>query len=213
MLPDFVGAAILARHRSRTRWYDSVATVEPARDRQGAGRRARAAHGGLRSFRACARPPRGRYGATGRLGRSDCRKPAFGAGTMEHAAPVWPLVVYCAAVIALVAGMTAMSFVLGQRHSTKATVEPFESGIVTVGYARFRFPVKFYLVAMFFVIFDLETVFIFAWAIAFRDVGWIGYIDMLVFVGVLVAALIYLWRLGALDWGPRRGRQRALYRS
>jgi len=109
--------------------------------------------------------------------------------------------------------MTAISYLLGQRHTSKATVQPFESGIVTVGYARLRFPVKFYLVAMFFVIFDLETVFIFAWAIAFRDVGWVGYIDMLVFVGVLVAALVYLWRLGALDWGPRRDRPRTLYRS
>lgn len=132
---------------------------------------------------------------------------------MGHANPVWPLVLYCVAVIALVGGMTAASYVLGQRHTSEATVQPFESGIVTVGYARLRFPVKFYLVAMFFVIFDLETVFIFAWAIAFRDVGWIGYIDMLVFVGVLVVALVYLWRLGALDWGPRRHRPQALYRS
>jgi len=132
---------------------------------------------------------------------------------MEHATPVWPLALYCVAVIALVGGMTAVSYVLGQRHTSEAAAQPFESGIVTVGYARLRFPVKFYLVAMFFVIFDLETVFIFAWAIAFRDVGWIGYIDMLVFVGVLVAALVYLWRLGALDWGPRRDRAQALYRS
>ena len=132
---------------------------------------------------------------------------------MEHATPVWPLVLYCGAVISLVAGMTAISYVLGQRHTSKATVQPFESGIVTVGYARFQFPIKFYLVAMFFVIFDLETVFIFAWAIALRDVGWIGYIDVLVFVGVLVAALIYLWRLGALDWGPSGWRTRALYRN
>ena len=109
--------------------------------------------------------------------------------------------------------MTAASWVLGIRHTSEATVQPFESGIVTVGYARFRFPVKFYLIAMFFVIFDLETVFIFAWAIAFRDVGWIGYIDVLVFVGVLVAALVYLWRLGALDWGPQRERSRVPYRS
>jgi NADH-quinone oxidoreductase subunit A len=130
---------------------------------------------------------------------------------MEHTTPVWPLVLYCVAVIALVGGMTAASYVLGQRHTSKATIQPFESGIVTVGYARFRLPVKFYLVAMFFVIF--ETVFIFAWAIGFRDVGWIGYIDMLVFVGVLVAALVYLWRLGALDWGPERDRSPAHYRS
>jgi len=131
---------------------------------------------------------------------------------MEHATPIWPLVLYCAAVIVLVGGMTAVSYVLGQRHTSNATIQPFESGIVTVGYARFHLPVKFYLVAMFFIIFDLETVFIFAWAVAFRDVGWVGYIDMLVFVGVLVAALVYLWRLGALDWGPRRERPRALYR-
>ena len=109
--------------------------------------------------------------------------------------------------------MIAVSYGLGQRHTSKASIEPFESGIVTVGYARFRVPVKFYLVAMFFVIFDLETVFIFAWAIAFRDVGWVGYIELLVFVGVLAAALVYLWRLGALDWGPRRERAPAHYRS
>jgi NADH-quinone oxidoreductase subunit A len=132
---------------------------------------------------------------------------------MEHATPLWPLVLYCAAVIALVGGMTAVSYVLGQRHTSKATIQPFESGIVTVVYARFRLPVKFYLIAMFFVIFDLETVFIFAWAVAFRDVGWVGYTDMLVFVGVLVAALVYLWRLGALDWGPQRERPPAPYRS
>jgi NADH-quinone oxidoreductase subunit A len=132
---------------------------------------------------------------------------------MEHATPVWPLVLYCAAVIALVGGMTAVSYVLGQRHTGKATIEPYEAGIVTVGYARFRLPVKFYLVAMFFVIFDLETVFIFAWAVAFRDVGWVGYIDVVVFVGVLFATLVYLWRLGALDWGPRRERPPVHYRS
>jgi NADH-quinone oxidoreductase subunit A len=109
--------------------------------------------------------------------------------------------------------MIAVSYVLGQRHTSKATVQPYEAGIVTVGYARFRFPVKFYLVAMFFVIFDLETVFIFAWAIAFREGGWVGYTELLVFVGGLVAALVYLWRLGALDWGPQRGRSPAHHRS
>jgi NADH-quinone oxidoreductase subunit A len=119
-------------------------------------------------------------------------------------APVWPLLVYCGGVFALIAAMMGISHLLGQRHASKATIEPFESGIVGVGDARLRFPAKFYLVAMFFVIFDLETVYIFAWAIAFRDVGWSGYAEMLVFVAVLLAALIYLWRLGALDWGPRR---------
>lgn len=131
---------------------------------------------------------------------------------MEQAAPLWPLVVYFAAIVFLVVAMMGISSVLGQRHSSKATVQPFEAGIVTVGYARFRFPAKFYLVAMFFVIFDLEAVFIFAWAIAYRDVGWAGYFEVLVFIVILVAALIYLWRLGALDWAPRRNRSRALTR-
>ena len=63
---------------------------------------------------------------------------------------------------------------------------------------------KFYLVAMFFVIFDLEAVFIFAWAIAARELGWAGYCEILVFIAILLAALAYLWRLGALDWSPSR---------
>lgn len=114
----------------------------------------------------------------------------------------WSLLVYLGAVVGLAAGMIALSYMLGERHSGKATVEPFESGVAPVGYARLRFSAKFYLIAMFFVIFDLEAVFIFAWAIAFREVGWAGYVEVLVFIGILMAALAYLWRVGALDWGP-----------
>lgn len=129
---------------------------------------------------------------------------------MEQLSQYWPLAVYFAAVLVLAAGMVAISYILGPRHRAPATVEPFESGIVPVGYARFRFPAQFYLVAMFFVIFDLEAVFIYAWAVAAREVGWAGYIEILVFIAILVAALAYLWRVGALDWGPHRRRVRAL---
>lgn len=115
-----------------------------------------------------------------------------------------PLLLYLSAVIAVVAVMMGLSWLLGQRRREKATGEPFESGVVPVGYARFRLSVRFYLVAMFFVIFDLEAVFIFAWAVAFRETGWSGYLEVLVFIGILVAALVYLWRLGALDWGTSR---------
>jgi NADH-quinone oxidoreductase subunit A len=80
---------------------------------------------------------------------------------------------------------------------------PYESGILPTGSARLRIDVKYYLVAMFFVIFDLETVFLFAWAVAFRELGWAGYIEALVFIVVLVVALVYLWKVGALDWGTR----------
>jgi NADH-quinone oxidoreductase subunit A len=116
-------------------------------------------------------------------------------------ATLWPLVVYAGAVIVLVTSMLALSHVLGQRHQETATGEPYESGIVSTGSARVRLSAEFYLVAMFFVIFDLEAVFIVAWAVAFREVGWGGYVEVVVFIGVLLAALVYLWRQGALDWG------------
>jgi NADH-quinone oxidoreductase subunit A len=119
-------------------------------------------------------------------------------------AALWPLAVYFIAVLVIVTGLVAMSYFLGQRHREKATGEPYESGIVSTGTARIRFDVKFYLIAMFFVIFDLEAVFIFAWAVALREAGWKGYIEMLVFLGILIAALAYLWKRGALEWGTRK---------
>jgi len=114
------------------------------------------------------------------------------------------LAIYLGAILALIALMLGLSHVLGQRHSAPATVQPYESGMLPVGDARLRFPAQFYLIAMFFVVFDLEVVFIYAWAVAARDVGWAGYLEMLVFVLILLAALVYLWRIGALDWTPRR---------
>jgi NADH-quinone oxidoreductase subunit A len=116
-------------------------------------------------------------------------------------AVLWPLAVYFAAVAILVTVMITLSYVLGERHREKQTAEPYESGIVSTGTARMRFDIKFYLIAMFFVIFDLEAVFIFAWAVSIRETGWTGYAEMLVFIGILAAALAYLWRLGALEWG------------
>ncbi len=114
---------------------------------------------------------------------------------------LWAFGVYFVLVVLLVVAMLAVSYVLGQRHREPATGSPYESGIVSAGSAHVRLSAKFYLVAMFFVIFDLEAVFIFTWAVAGRALGWPGYWEILIFSGVLVAALIYLWRLGALDWG------------
>lgn len=124
---------------------------------------------------------------------------------------LWPLVLYAAIVLILVAAMLSLSHMLGARHPgppPRATVEPFESGVLPVGTARLRLSAKFYLIAMFFVIFDLEAVYLFAWAIAVREAGWAGFIEAAIFVFVLVAALVYLWRLGALDWAPPRSRTR-----
>jgi NADH-quinone oxidoreductase subunit A len=119
---------------------------------------------------------------------------------------LWPLAVYAVIVGMLVVAMLGVSYVLGQRHQDRATGSPYEAGILSEGSARVRFPVKFYLVAMFFVIFDLEAVFIFAWAIAVRETGWTGYAEVLLFIMVLLATLAYLWRVGALDWRQRKVR-------
>ena len=121
---------------------------------------------------------------------------------------LWPLAVYVAIVGMLVVAMLSLSFVLGQRHEDRATGSPYESGILSEGSARVRFSAKFYLVAMFFVIFDLEAVFLFAWAVAVRETGWTGYAEALLFITVLLATLAYLWRVGALDWG--QGNRRML---
>ena len=116
--------------------------------------------------------------------------------------------IYAALALVLVAAMIGLGHFLGPRHLASATVHPFESGIVAIGDARVRFPIQFYLIAMFFVVFDLESVFIYTWAVAARKVGWSGYLEVLVFIGVLIAALIYLWRVGALDWTPVRSQAR-----
>ena len=118
----------------------------------------------------------------------------------------WPLEVYIVLVGMLVMAMLSMSFVLGQRHHDRATGSPYESGILSEGSARVRFSAKFYLIAMFLVVFDLEAVFLFAWAVAVRETGWAGYAEALLFIMVLLATLAYLWRVGALDWrqGSRR---------
>ena len=130
----------------------------------------------------------------------------------EMQSPVlWPLAAYAVAVLGLVAFMISFSALLGQRHRDRATGEPYESGITSTGTSRIRFNVKFYLIAMFFVIFDVEAVFLFAWAAALRETGWAGYVEISVFVAVLAAALVYLWRLGALEWGT--GKQRRSRRS
>ncbi len=119
---------------------------------------------------------------------------------------LWPLIVYFIAVLFVVAVMMGLSALLGERsrHPTSATLAPFESGIVAAGTSSVRFSIGFYLVAIFFVIFDIEAVFIFAWAIAFRESGWPGYVEILIFIAILVAALAYLWLIGALDWRTER---------
>ena len=114
------------------------------------------------------------------------------------------MAVYAGSVVFMVAAMLVLSWLLGERHRQRTTNEPYESGIPTTGSARLRMPAEFYPVAAFFVIFDLETVLFVAWAVVARPAGWAGFVEILVVAGVLGAALAYLWRMGALDWGKRK---------
>jgi NADH-quinone oxidoreductase subunit A len=113
---------------------------------------------------------------------------------------MWPLVLYFVLVLLLVSGMLLVSYVLGQRHKDRATGAPYEAGIESEGSARVRQTARFYLVAMFFVVFDLEAVFLFSWAVAARELGWSGFWEALIFTLILLAALVYLGRVRALNW-------------
>jgi NADH-quinone oxidoreductase subunit A len=118
--------------------------------------------------------------------------------------PLWPFGLYFLIVIFLAAAMLGLSSILGQRHLERATGIPYEGGILPEGSARVRLSAKFYLLAMFFVIFDLESIFIYAWAVAARELGWAAYGVIAIFIGVLLAVLGYLWRSGGLDWASIR---------
>lgn len=119
----------------------------------------------------------------------------------ENDALLWPLLIYSLLVFLVAAGMLTISYLLGQRHVDKETNEPFESGVKITGSARLRFSPQFYLIAMFFVVFDLEAVFIIAWAVSVKEAGWAGYFGVLVFILILTVVLIYEWRTGTLDIG------------
>ena len=111
-----------------------------------------------------------------------------------------PFLFYASLVLAVVVTMLGLSFFLGQKINRKYKNTPFESGIISVGSAQFRTSVHFYLTAILFIIFDLEVVFLFAWAVAVEQAGWPGFIEISVFIFILIVALVYLWRIGALDW-------------
>lgn len=132
-------------------------------------------------------------------------------------ADYWSLLIYVVAVLGIVAVMLGLSWVLGGRDWGRAKNEPFESGVVGQGGARLRLSAKFYLVAMFFVIFDVEALFLYAWAVSVKEAGWAGYIEAVIFIFILGASLVYLWKIGALEWAPeerlRKARERRALRE
>ena len=109
------------------------------------------------------------------------------------------------AIVLLVAGGMAVAIVgissfLGPRRPSALKSETFECGSETVGSARQRFAVKFYVVALLFIVFDVEAVFLYPWAVTFQELRWFGYVEMLVFAATLVVGLVYVWKKGALNW-------------
>ena len=116
----------------------------------------------------------------------------------------WAFAVYVIGAICICLTMIGVAALLGGRAYGRAKNRPFESGIDSVGNARLRFSAKFYLVAMFFVIFDVEALYLFAWSVSVRASGWVGFIEATIFITLLLVGLIYLWRIGALDWAPKK---------
>ena len=90
--------------------------------------------------------------------------------------------------------------IIGPRRPTPRKLQPYESGMTPIGPAQRRFPIKFYLIAVLFILFDVEIIFLYPWAVVFRQLGWFGFIEMLIFVGILLVGYVYAWRQGALEW-------------
>ena len=111
-----------------------------------------------------------------------------------------PVLIYVLIILGLIGALVTLSFVLGPSKPFKAKLEPYESGIVPEAPAHRRLSVRFYLTAMLFIIFDVEAVFFYPWAVLLRQLKWFGLIEMLVFMGILLVALAHIWRKGGLDW-------------
>jgi NADH-quinone oxidoreductase subunit A len=112
---------------------------------------------------------------------------------------LWTIPVFFGAAVFVVAALLLVSHFVGQRHTERDTGKQYEGGAESTGDARIRYDFRFYLVAILFIIFDIETAFIFAWAIAIRELGWSGYIEILIVIAILTAVLVYILRLGVLQ--------------
>jgi NADH-quinone oxidoreductase subunit A len=112
-----------------------------------------------------------------------------------------PLLIHFLVAGAIAIGMVILSWVLGWRRPTLAKMSPYECGMAPVGDARQRFSVKFYLVAMLFILFDVEAVFLYPWAIILRELKMFGFWEMLVYIGIFLVGFFYIWKKGVLDWG------------
>jgi NADH-quinone oxidoreductase subunit A len=115
----------------------------------------------------------------------------------------FPVLVQGLLAVVIAAALIIISYVFGKKVRNKIKDTPYESGITPTGDARHRFSVKFYLVAMLFIVFDIEAIFLYPWAVVYRDLRWFGFFEMLVFVVLILSGFFYIWRKGALDWSQQ----------
>jgi NADH-quinone oxidoreductase subunit A len=111
-----------------------------------------------------------------------------------------PLLIQMLVAIGLAAGMVALSFLLGKHKYSKSKMSPYECGMEPIGDTSERFSVKFYLVAMMFILFDVEAVFLYPWAVILKELKMFGFFEMLVYIGIVLVGLIYIWKKGVIDW-------------
>ena len=116
---------------------------------------------------------------------------------------VFSLIVYFMVILAVIGVMLFLSTWLGEKKPNHEKSRAYESGIIPTGSARLKYPVPFFLVAIFFLIFDVEGAFIFAWAVSWEDLGWTGWLQISFFIVVLLLGLVYIWRKKGLEWGPK----------
>jgi NADH-quinone oxidoreductase subunit A len=112
----------------------------------------------------------------------------------------FPVLLQALVAMLLAAGLITVSYLLGKRVKNRVKDMPYESGIVPTGDARQRFSVKFYLVGMLFILFDIEAIFLYPWAVVYRELLMAGFIEMLIFVVLILSGFFYIWKKGALDW-------------
>jgi NADH-quinone oxidoreductase subunit A len=117
-----------------------------------------------------------------------------------HPELYFPVLVQVVIAVALAAGLIAASSLLGKKAKSPLKDTPYESGIAPTGSARERFSVKFYLVGMIFILFDIEAVFLYPWAVVYRQLKLFGFFEMLIFVALVLIGFFYVWKKGALDW-------------
>jgi NADH-quinone oxidoreductase subunit A len=112
----------------------------------------------------------------------------------------FPVLVQALLAMALAAGLLTVSYLLGKKVRNKVKDMPYESGIEPTGDARSRFSVKFYLVGMLFILFDIEAIFLYPWVVVYRELKMFAFVEMLVFVVLILSGFFYIWKKGALDW-------------